>query len=90
MARHCTLLKIPKFRDWFENRYGLLCAMHDADYDNKDKFNGDIRLFKGMIYKKQPFDYIFATGTFIAVQLPWVWIEYLWKKYRNISTNPTS
>ena len=80
-SRHCTLLKIPYFRDWFERRYGGLCRAHDIDYYLAfGKLAADVRLFKGIARKGRWYDLPLAVGTIIAVQLPWVWIEYIYKK----------
>lgn len=80
MSRHCTMLKIPKFRDWYESRYGNLCEQHDIDYELGEKWHGDKKLFTSIWFKNTLLDKVMAVLTFAAVQLPWVWVEYLWKK----------
>lgn len=81
MARYCTMLKIGNFRYWFEKRYGRLCEYHDMAYKRGVKWEGDKALFKGIWNKGGLRDKSLATLTFVIVQMPWVWAEYLWKKY---------
>lgn len=76
------MLNIPWFRDWFERMYGVLCEGHDFLYEQGQKLYGDWWMFCSMWSRGRWFDYPLAIGTIIFVQLPWVWVEYLWKKYR--------
>lgn len=32
MPRHCSVPEICGFREWFEKKFGDLCAAHDAAY----------------------------------------------------------
>lgn len=84
MSRHCTLLAIPWFRDFYERNYSTLCESHDEMYAAAiGKLKADWYMVSDMWRMGRWFDYPMAIGTFLIVQLPWVWGEYLWKKWRN-------
>lgn len=71
--------KIPWFKTWFQNKFGELCEVHDAQYDEgKCKLCADYWLSGEIAWRGYPF---LSVCTFIAVQMPWVWLEYLYKKY---------
>ena len=74
----CTMPKIPFFRDWFEERFGDLCERHDAEYAFGDcKLCADWRFVleigKRGYWPLVPF-------VFLAVNLPWVWLEYFFDR----------
>lgn len=50
MPRKCTIPKIFGFRKWFENRFGDLCAIHDAKYIKREGWRivVDYHFAKGM------------------------------------------
>jgi hypothetical protein len=78
---HCTLPKIFRFKNWFEREYGDLCRVHDFMYASfSGKLRSDVQLFRFMWRLGRWHDYPMAIGAFLAVQLPWVWAEYLIKK----------
>lgn len=71
--RYCTMPKVPWFRNWFEDKFGDLCARHDAEYQVietlADKYDSDF-LFACEIAKRGHF--ILAILALIAVSMPWV------------------
>lgn len=50
MSRNCTIPKIFGLREWWEGRFGDLCALHDYDYDMKEvsRFEADAYYARGM------------------------------------------
>lgn len=53
MARKCTIPAIFGLREWFESRFGDLCAAHDESYIAQEggelaRFRADYALAKGM------------------------------------------
>ena len=67
---------IPWFRDWFEETFGHLCELHDEGYDKGTcKICYDLIFFKEMVKIKKRYVFV-AILTFLAVQAPWVWIEW--------------
>lgn len=76
---------IPFFRNWFEDQFGDLCYMHDFKYKYAlGKLEADVALSNQIRKRGHP---ILCVLTFLAVNLPWVWVEYLYKKYKNNERN---
>lgn len=75
----CTMPDIPWFKDWFNERFGDLCEAHDEAYAQRlCKICSDYWLAHGIADR----GFLWLSFlTFLAVQLPWVWAEYLWKKW---------
>ena len=78
--RYCTMPKIPYFRDWYENKFGDLCAIHDVEYemisegifthqDEEDKLIADFDFACGIAQRGY---FMLAILSLMAVNLPWV------------------
>jgi len=50
MSRKCTIPAIFGLREWFERKFGGLCAAHDDAYVKRDglRIVADYRFAKGM------------------------------------------
>lgn len=69
-SRYCTMPKIPFFRDWYENKFGDLCYLHDLDYYNgMDKIEADYIFCQQIAQRGYKW---LAILTLIAINMPWV------------------
>lgn len=76
----CTMPYIPKFRNWFNDRFGDLCDIHDFNY--KSRYNrklADIELAAAILIRGYP---LMAMLTYIFTRTIG-YIEYnkpIWKE----------
>ena len=72
-CRYCTIPKIPWFRDWFEDRFGDLCKIHDEEYSaaktRHEKYESDFKFTKQIAQR----GYLtLSILTLMAVNMPWI------------------
>ena len=72
--RHCTLPAIFHIREWFENKFGDVCEIHDHMYTERlGKWNADKHFYKA-IWKRGP--RLFIIPVFVFFNTVGFWYYY--------------
>lgn len=68
---HCTMPKIPWFRNWYNEQFKDLCEEHDRAYQNRvPRKDADIHLMLGVIQRGYV---VVGIGTYIFVRIIGCW-----------------